>query len=378
MLPPDLLCDPNALQRFRREAELAALIQHPNIVHVKGLEEIEGRLCIPMEFVSGVTLREVFEKQVTEPADSIRCVVGLARAVRFAHELGMVHRDLKPENIMIDEQGNSKILDFGLAKRVSAESGTMTSMTLSGTVLGTVGYMSPEQALGRATGPASDQFSLAAVLFEWLGKTPPFRRRSAFATVDAILHQEPPRLRLRSRSRGAIEAVLLRALSKQPEDRYESLEEFAQELERALRGERVRGGRLPKVVRMRRRISVWVGAFLITGLGALKISLDSSRPEAHPNQDAVAIALFPFLPSPGTTGNEALESSLDLALASAFRSRPEARTVARIIGVAQLSADRTRNRSPARSVVGERARVAGGGSVSCPPTGSNPARCTSS
>ncbi len=171
-LPDELSGDPQSLQRFRREARAASALNHPNICTIYEVDEVEGRTFIAMEYVAGKTLDKLIPPSGLSSERATRCAVQIAEALSVAHAAGIVHRDLKPSNLMVDESGLVKVLDFGLAKLVAPVSaGTdyaTTSATSPGMIIGTMAYMSPEQAEGKSIDIRSDVFSFGSVLYEML------------------------------------------------------------------------------------------------------------------------------------------------------------------------------------------------------------------
>ena len=171
VLPQEMASDASRLRRFEQEARAASALNHPNIVTIYEIGEHEGTPFIAMEYVNGKTLREILADGPLPNDKLIRYATQLAEGLAKAHQAGIVHRDLKPENIIISEDGFIKILDFGLAKLlpegdVGAEVSTLARETIPGTILGTVGYMSPEQAKGESADFRSDQFSFGAIVYE--------------------------------------------------------------------------------------------------------------------------------------------------------------------------------------------------------------------
>ena len=238
VLPQEMASDSSRLRRFEQEARAASTLNHPNIVTIYEIGEHEGTPFIAMEYVKGRTLREILADGPLPNDKLIRYATQMAEGLAKAHQAGIVHRDLKPENIIISDDGYVKILDFGLAKllpldSVGSEVATMEKQaTTPGTILGTVGYMSPEQAKGEDADFRSDQFSLGSVLYEMLTGQAPFERESATETLSAILRDEPTRLKDAVRDApSGLEAILRRCLSKHPRTRYDSTAQLRAELD---------------------------------------------------------------------------------------------------------------------------------------------------
>ena len=238
-LRPELASNEDRRKRFEREARAASALNHPHIVSLFDIGEDGGVLFIAMELVEGKTLREALADERPSPRRILDLAVQAAGGLARAHAEGIVHRDLKPENLMVSRDGYIKILDFGLAKLVEPErSGsasdvaTAVSGTQAGTVLGTVGYMSPEQAAGRAVDFRSDQFSLGTILYEMAAGRKPFERDSSAETLTAIIREDPePLLQAAPRLPTPLRWVIERCLAKDPEERYASTKDLARELE---------------------------------------------------------------------------------------------------------------------------------------------------
>jgi formylglycine-generating enzyme required for sulfatase activity/dienelactone hydrolase/predicted Ser/Thr protein kinase len=224
MLPGLAADDAERYQRFVREAQAASALNHPNIVTIYEIGEAEGRTFIAMELVDGRTLKEILaDRSAGMPVpEALHVAEGIAAALAVAHTHGIVHRDIKPANVVITPDGRAKVLDFGLAKVTprSADDLTITGMTRPGTVLGTVAYMSPEQAEGKPVDARTDVFSLGAVLYEMLTGRRPFAGSSDAALVSAILKDDPPPLTaLRPDVPPGVIALVTRALAKDPSAR---------------------------------------------------------------------------------------------------------------------------------------------------------------
>ena len=227
--------------RFLREARAASALNHPHIAGIYDYgETAEGHPFIVMELVGGEDLFHVLRRGPMPVAQSLRIVEKVAEALGEAHRQGIAHRDIKPSNIVLGERGEVKVLDFGLAKQMqeappSQDASTiLTSATIEGTVLGTPQYMSPEQAKNATLGPASDLFSLGAVLYECLAGKPAFSGASSVEILAAVLHvNPPPPSQFNPQVTPEMDRIALKALAKQPEARYQSADEMAADLRAA-------------------------------------------------------------------------------------------------------------------------------------------------
>jgi serine/threonine protein kinase len=237
MILAGTLAGEDQVQRFRREAEAAANLQHPNIVAIHEVGQREGQHFYSMDYIEGRDLGTVVsEGGPLPPARAAECVQTLAEAVHFAHQRGTLHRDLKPQNVLIDAAGLPRITDFGLAKFIERED----NLTMSGAAMGSPSYMPPEQAAGRLDqlGPHSDVYSLGAILYELLTGRPPFRAESAMSTMRQVMESEAtaPR-KLNAGVPPDLETICLKCLEKNPAQRYHSARALAEDLGRFLKHE---------------------------------------------------------------------------------------------------------------------------------------------
>ena len=238
VLPQALSLDPERLRRFEQEALATAALNHPNILAVFDIGTNEGSPYVVSELLEGETLRERLRSGSIALRKTLDYALQIAHGLAAAHEKGIVHRDLKPENLFVTKDGRVKILDFGLAKLTQTEPGphtslpTLTHVTEVGTVLGTAGYMSPEQVRGVAVDARSDIFSFGAILYEMISGKRAFHRDTAADTMSAILKEDPPELNETNRNVSpALERIVQHCLEKNPESRFHSASDIAFDLE---------------------------------------------------------------------------------------------------------------------------------------------------
>src|SRR4051812_25471456 len=218
-------------ERFRREAQAPAGLAHPHLVGVFDRSEWDGTPYIAMELVDGRTLKDlVRERGPLPPGVAVDLTIQVLRALGYAHRRGIVHRDVKPQNVILDDEGQAKVADFGIARAGASE------MTETGTIVGTVQYLSPEQAQGLPVSPRSDLYSAGIVLYELLTGRVPFDAESPVSIALKQVSEPPvPPSQLRPGISPALEGVVMRALEKDPARRFASADEFAAALEAARR-----------------------------------------------------------------------------------------------------------------------------------------------
>ena len=260
VLPPEAISDERARKRLVREARAAATLDHPNICSIHEVSEAGGRSFIAMQYIEGVTLDARIKSKPLELKESLTIAVQIADALSEAHSHGIIHRDIKPGNIMINSRGQAKVMDFGLAKLwnpsgvVLSETETETLLTMPGTIVGTMPYMSPEQVRAEVLDGRSDIFSFGVVLYEMLSGRQPFACESVAATISAILNEEPPALlRYAPHLPEELQRIARKCLEKDRERRYQTMRDVALDLDNSRRehetaqatgsrGERMTGG----------------------------------------------------------------------------------------------------------------------------------------
>ena len=233
VLPAEAVGSPERKQRFAQEAKAASALNHPNIIHVYDVDTADGVDFIAMEYVEGKTVADLAGRTGIPLRDALKYAVEIARGLAAAHAAGIIHRDIKPGNVMVSEKGFVKILDFGLAKLSEPEeenafgsTRTMQPRTEEGAILGTVAYMSPEQAEGKKIDARSDVFSFGATLYEMLTGRRAFQGQTRLSTLTAILHKEPPSIREIAKAvPPELESLIARCLRKDPARRLHSMDD---------------------------------------------------------------------------------------------------------------------------------------------------------
>jgi len=307
VLPAEKVADAERKRRFVQEAKAASALNHPNIIHVYDIDQAEGTDFIAMEYVEGKTLDQLIPRKGMRLNEALKYSAQIADALATAHSAGIVHRDLKPANVMVTDKGLVKVLDFGLAKLTerteSDEFGTTETMeprTEEGTIVGTVAYMSPEQAEGKKVDARSDIFSLGSVLYEMVTGQKAFQGTSKMSTLSAILHQEPkPAITIAQAIPAEFERLISRCLRKDPAKRFQHMDDVKVALDE-LKEDSDSGKRAAGAPAQRKRRSyVWVSSIFAAGAVlalAVWLWLGRSRPAA----EEIALTPTPLTSYPGT------------------------------------------------------------------------------
>jgi len=365
-LPPQMAHDARALERFQREAQAASALDHPNICTVYDVGEFEGQPFIAMQFLEGCTLKHRIGGRPLKTEEVLDLGIQIAAALEATHAKGIVHRDVKPANVFVTSGGQAKILDFGLAKlqtRAGAHpadsEATLTQdeadLTTPGVAIGTLTYMSPEQALGKELDQRTDIFSFGVLLYEMATGSRPYSGNTSAAVFEAILHHTPVAPGLLNPSVPAeFERIINKAIEKPPELRYQSASDLGADLQRLKRSTEAQGGvwagrnatsrdgARPAVTVASRRWK-WllpgtaaVVAVVVATVGWL---FHTSKTHALSETDTVVLADFA-----NSTGDEVFDSTLRQALASALQQSPflnilPDRTVSQTLKLMGRSAD---------------------------------------
>jgi eukaryotic-like serine/threonine-protein kinase len=306
LLPEELSRDRRALERFEREAQAASALNHPNICTIHDIDQQDGQHFIAMEFLEGKILKHHIQGKPLGTNEILNLAIQIADGLEAAHEKGIIHRDIKPANIFIARSGQAKILDFGLAKLVQERPVLVTSaattktvedsLTSPGTAVGTVGYMSPEQALGKELDARTDLFSLGVVLYEMATGTKPFDGDTFIGTFDAILHKDPTAsVLLNPDLPEGLEKVINKALEKDRKLRYQTAGDLRADLQRLknqIESARVAAAlssptaipEAPMRVRRKRRWLLLAGTLAVVAIGASITWLATRRTTLAPSE----------------------------------------------------------------------------------------------
>ena len=322
-LPEEMQKDDKARIRLLREARAAASLDHPFICKIFEAGEHEGKIFIVMEYLEGKDLKGMLEKETLPLRDSLQLALEIAEALEDAHKKGIVHRDLKPSNIMLTPQGHAKVMDFGLAKHFLTEGEaditttlTQESITEHGAIVGTLAYMSPEQARGEAVDARSDIFSLGIIIYEMTTGKHPFSRSSPLETLTSILRDSTPPVNIKPKMMNPVLSPILRkALAKEPENRYQDIRDLIVDI-RKLQRETFGGARLF----FRGWPAIAASAVIIVML-AVGVLLLIRRPPSEPGtiaQQPVSVLIADFQNQTGDADfDESLEELMRIGLEGA-------------------------------------------------------------
>lgn len=324
VLPQQVTTDDDVRRRFLKEAQAASALEHPHIAVIHGADEVDGIAYIAMELIRGEKLSDLLTRQRLPASRSLELAAEIAAGLSRAHEKGIVHRDLKLANVMVTDEGHAKIIDFGIAKliEVSSTAGAQTKTSRDtgvGVVLGTMTYMSPEQARAETVDHHSDIFSFGILLHEMLAGQPPFRGKTGIETASAILHETAPRLpslgpTVIAEAGADIQRIVDKCLAKDPADRYQGMKDAIVDLRAARRrldtGPQL-AARATVSVSAPQRVPLWgwlAGAVAVAAIAGLVLftrnrgTESNAAPSGGSGKPSVAVLYFD-----NTTGDKELD-----------------------------------------------------------------------